>query len=85
MPEHSTRSNHRVPLSITLSVEDYEFAEAILASSDPRARDDFFMAAIHALRQQVDATRHYLEKHGLNSDQRVPPLQYDVVVRVAAH
>ncbi|MEJ0038973.1 MAG: hypothetical protein WDO68_23410 [Gammaproteobacteria bacterium] len=75
----------RVPLSITVSIEDYRFAEEVLASPDPRERDDFFMAAIDALRRQVEATRTFLLTHGLYGQEKLPNLQYDIVVRLATH
>jgi hypothetical protein len=82
-----TRARSRVPLTITVSVEDYQFAESVLASADPRQRDDFFMAAIDALRRQVEATRTFLVTHGLygQDENALPNLQYDIVVRVAGH
>jgi len=75
----------RVPLTITLSPEDYEFAQRVLASPDPRARDDFFMAAIHALRQQVEATQIFLERNGIEPDHHLPPLEYSIVVRAMSN
>ncbi len=82
-----TRAGNRVPLSITVSLEDYHFAESVLTSPDPRQRDDFFMAAIDALRRQVEATRTFLLTHGLygQEEDKLPNLQYDIVVRVATH
>jgi len=80
-----TRAAKRVPLSITVSVEDYQFAESVLASPDPRQRDDFFMAAIDALRRQVEATRAFLVSNGLYGQADLPNLQYDIVVRLASH
>ena len=80
-----TRAGNRVPLSITVSVEDYQFAESVLASADPRQRDDFFMAAIDALRRQVEATRTFLVAHGLYGQEKLPNLRYDIVVHVATH
>jgi hypothetical protein len=80
-----TRAPKRVPLSITVSVEDYQFAESVLASPDPRQRDDFFMAAIDALRRQVEATRMFLVTQGLYGQDNLPNLQYDIVVRLASH
>jgi hypothetical protein len=79
------RAGSRVPLAITVSVEDYQFAESVLASPDPRVRDDFFMAAIDALRRQVEATRTFLEEQGLYGQEMIPNLQYDIVVRLATH
>lgn len=75
----------RVPLSITVSAEDYQFAESVLASPDPRARDDFFMAAIDALRRQVEATRTFLVTNDLYGQEKLPDLQYDIVVRLSTH
>lgn len=75
----------RVQLTITLSAEDFEFARNILALDDARARDEFFTAAIDALRMHVDATRHYLEQHGLGPNDPLPLLRYDVIVRPAPH
>lgn len=80
-----TRAAKRVPLAITVSVEDYQFAESVLASPDPRQRDDFFMAAIDALRRQVEATRAFLVAQGLYGQDNLPNLQYDIVVRLASH
>jgi hypothetical protein len=80
-----TRAPKRVPLAITVSVEDYQFAESVLASPDPRQRDDFFMAAIDALRRQVEATRTFLVAQGLYGQDNLPNLQYDIVVRLASH
>ena len=80
-----TRAPSRVPLSITVSVEDYQFAESVLASPDPRQRDDFFMAAIDALRRQVEATRAFLLTNGLYGQDSLPNLQYDIVVRLESH
>jgi hypothetical protein len=80
-----TRAAKRVPLAITVSVEDYQFAESVLASPDPRQRDDFFMAAIDALRRQVEATRAFLVTQGLYGQDNLPNLQYDIVVRLASH
>jgi hypothetical protein len=80
-----TRLPSRVSLSITVSAEDYQFAESVLASPDPRQRDDFFMAAIDALRRQVEATRAFLLTHGLYGQDNLPNLQYDIVVRLATH
>ena len=57
----------------------------MLASPDPRQRDDFFMAAIDALRRQVDATRAFLVSNGLYGQDNLPNLQYDIVVRLASH
>ena len=79
------RAPKRVPLTITVSVEDYQFAESVLASPDPRQRDDFFMAAIDALRRQVEATRAFLVQQGLYGQDALPDLQYDIVVRLATH
>jgi hypothetical protein len=79
------RAAKRVPLTITVSVEDYQFAESVLASPDPRQRDDFFMAAIDALRRQVEATRTFLVTHDLYGQDNLPNLQYDIVVRLASH
>jgi hypothetical protein len=83
-PTH-TGAGNRVPLSITVSMEDYQFAESVLASPDPRQRDDFFMAAIDALRRQVEATRAFLLAHGLYGQENLPNLRYDIVVRLATH
>jgi hypothetical protein len=80
-----TRAPNRVSLSITVSAEDYQFAESVLASPDPRQRDDFFMAAIDALRRQVEATRAFLLTHDLYGQDNLPNLQYDIVVRLASH
>jgi len=80
-----TGAGNRVPLSITVSMEDYQFAESVLASPDPRQRDDFFMAAIDALRRQVEATRVFLLEHGLYGQDNLPNLRYDIVVRLATH
>ena len=82
-----TRAASRVPLTITVSAEDYRFAESVLASPDPRQRDDFFMAAIDALRRQVEAARTFLLTQGLYGQEqdKLPSLQYDIVVRVATH
>jgi hypothetical protein len=80
-----TRDAKRVPLTITVSAEDYQFAESVLASPDPRQRDDFFMAAIDALRRQVEATRSFLVAQGLYGQEQLPDLQYDIVVRLATH
>ncbi len=82
-----TRAASRVPLTITVSAEDYQFAESVLASPDPRQRDDFFMAAIDALRRQVEAARTFLLTQGLYGQEqdKLPSLQYDIVVRVATH
>ena len=85
LKDSRVRAGRRVPLCITVSVEDYEYAESVLASADPKARDDFFMAAIDALRRQVDATRQFLERNGLYGVEPLPPLQYDVVVKLSAH
>ena len=79
------RAGNRVPLAITVSLEDYQFAQSVLASPDPRQRDDFFMAAIDALRRQVEATRTFLLTHGLYGQDTLPNLQYDIVVRLATH
>lgn len=81
----SNEVRKRVPLDITLSAEDFEFARALIASDDPQARDDFFMAAIHALRQQVMAAHEYLEKCGLEDNDVLKRLRYDIVVRLEAH
>jgi hypothetical protein len=80
-----TGAESRVPLSITVSIEDYQFAASVLASPDPRQRDDFFMAAIDALRRQVEATRTFLLTHGLYGQKDLPNLQYEIVVRLATH
>src|SRR4051794_3890966 len=77
------RASKRVPLSITLSVEDYQFAAEVLTSHDPRERDDFFMAAIDALRRQVEAMRSFLLTHELYGQEKLPDLRYDIVVRLA--
>ena len=80
-----TRARSRVPLTITVSVEDYQFAESVLASPDQRVRDEFFMAAIDALRRQVEATRAFLLTHDLYGQDQLPNLQYDIVVRLETH
>lgn len=79
-PRRSPQS--RIPITITLDPETYEFVEASAARKEFRSVDDFFEAALNIFKNHLNALMAYVELEeakGMTLDEIRSSTQYEIV------
>jgi hypothetical protein len=84
MPQQRNRlrKNSRIPLTITLNQDRYEFVVAAAASREFRSLDEFFEAALKVYERHMSTVQEYLELQeakGLTRDEAMCAAQCEIV------
>lgn len=76
------RKNTRIPLTITLDQDRYDFVVAAAASREFRSLDEFFEAALKVYERHMTTVQEYLEQQeakGFTRDEALCAVQCEIV------